>query len=94
VSRDVWQSKINEALTSFPATTSILQRYATPDRIELAASKMCGDIELIEGRARITPYYFVIDGEAVLSNILVTHCSLEKKKIHGMSGAVMTVCGT
>ena len=94
VSRDVWQSKIKEALTSFPATTSILQRYATPDRIELAASKMCGDIELIEGRARITPYYFVIDGEAVLSNILVTHCSLEKKKIHGMSDAVMTVCGT
>lgn len=94
VSSEVWQSKIKEALASFPATTSILQRYAAPDRIELAASSMSGDgIELIEGRARMTPYYFVIDGEAMLSNILVTHCSLEKKKIHGMSDAVMTLCG-
>lgn len=93
VSREVWQSKIEEALTSFPAPTSILQRYAAPDRIELPASMSSGRIEVIEGRARITPYYFAIDGEAVLSNILVTHCSLDKKKIHGMSDAVMTVCG-
>lgn len=94
VSGEVWRNKIDEALTRFPATTSIIQRYAAPDRIELAAFSTSGNgIELIEGRARLTPYYFVINGVAELSNILVTHCSLEKKKIHGMSDALMTVCG-
>ncbi|WP_457648362.1 hypothetical protein [Profundibacter sp.] len=94
VNRQDWSNKIDDALATFPTTTSIIQRYAAPDRVELAASSVSGSgIELIAGRARITPYYFVINGEAVLSRILVTHCSLEKKKIHGMSDAVMTVCG-
>ena len=94
VSREVWINKIHDALSKFPTPTSIIQRYTTPDRVELSAfSTSRKGSEVLEGRSRLTPYYFVIDGKAELSNILVTHCSLEKKKIHGMSDAVMTVCG-
>lgn len=93
VNQDEWSMAIDGALASFPSKTSIIQTYVTPDQVEMAAfCKSDDSIEQVEGRMRITPYYFVVDGEAVLSNILVTLCSKEKKKIHGMSDAVMTVC--
>lgn len=93
ISGEEWASSIERALACFPTTTSIVQEYVSPLRQRMSAySGDRGFVEDVDGRVRITPYFFVIGGEAILSNVLVTHCSSEKKKIHGMKDAVMTVC--
>jgi len=40
-------------------------------------------------RARISPYYMVVDGEARLSGVLVTVVPAANKVIHGTSESVM-----
>ena len=45
------------------------------------------------GRVRLCPYYFVEEEGVRLRGMLATVCSLEKKLIHGMEDAVMTVAG-
>jgi hypothetical protein len=47
----------------------------------------------MEGRVRLSPYYFVVDGQAELGGVLATTCPKDKKIIHGMRDAVMTPCG-
>jgi len=42
-----------------------------------------------EMRARISPYYMVVDGEARLSGVLVTVVPAANKVIHGTSESVM-----
>ncbi|MEW8332009.1 MAG: hypothetical protein AB2692_13810 [Candidatus Thiodiazotropha sp.] len=92
VSAEDWSKAVDKALLAFPETTYILQEYKSPTRISLPAYTEQRDIENFEGRVRFSPYYFVADGTATLSAILATVCASDKKKIHGMSDAVMTVC--
>jgi hypothetical protein len=42
-----------------------------------------------EGRLRLCPYFFVRDGQAVLSGALATFCPPDKKIIHGMQDAAL-----
>ena len=51
-------------------------------------------METMESRVRLTPYYFVIGEEVRLGGILATLCPQDKKKIHGMTDAVMVPCAT
>ena len=43
----------------------------------------------MNGRVRLSPYYFVADDETTLAGILVTIVPADKKLIHGMVDAVM-----
>ena len=43
----------------------------------------------LTGRARISPYYMVVDGKTRLSGVLVTVVPAANKVIHGTSEAVM-----
>jgi hypothetical protein len=45
-----------------------------------------------EGRLRLCPYYFVVEGEARLSGALATFCPPDKKIIHGMVDAALLPC--
>jgi hypothetical protein len=45
-----------------------------------------------DGRLRLCPYYFVIDGKAKLSGALATFCPPDKKIIHGMQDAALLPC--
>ncbi len=93
VSASEWSKTVDKALSAFPSTTYVLQEYKTPTRISLPIyADESGTVQRFVGRPRLSPYYFVEDGKARLSAILVTVCSSEKKKIHGMRDAVMTVC--
>lgn len=86
----VWQSAIEEALSSFPNHPYILQRfhkgrlvaqpYVHPDS---------GAIEVMRGRVRLCPYYFVTDGKARLGGALATICPPDKKLLHGMKDAIL-----
>ena len=63
---------------------------------ELNSVPAKGEVGLIKqmpGRVRLCPYYFVEEEGVRLRGMLATVCSLEKKLIHGMEDAVMTVAG-
>jgi hypothetical protein len=46
----------------------------------------------MEGRLRLSPYYFVNEGHAQLSGALATFCPADKKIIHGMKDGVLLPC--
>ena len=46
-------------------------------------------IETFKGRARLQPYYFIIDDAPVLSGVQATVCPADKKLLHGMVDAVI-----
>ena len=54
------------------------------------------DVEIMRGRVRLCPYYFVhgpIDsGRAHLGGVLATICPPDKKIIHGMKDAILAPC--
>ena len=46
----------------------------------------------MDGRVRLTPYYFVIGDAVRLGGILATVAPADKRLIHGMSDAIMAPC--
>ena len=53
-----------------------------------------GKMEVMEGRVRLCPYYFVdSSGKNVkLGGVLATICPSNKKVLHGMSDAILVPC--
>src|SRR3569832_1247812 len=89
-SEEEWKAAIEKALHSFPATPYILQKFHKGKKVSLEyADFEEGRTLRMEGRARLSPYYFVDGKEARLGGILATVVSTEKKLIHGMVDAVM-----
>ena len=88
-----WAAVIDQALASFQTTPHILQEFHKGRQFELSYyNEQAQDIMLMAGRARLSPYYFVIDGKAELAGILATVCPPDKKLIHGMKDAIMVPC--
>jgi hypothetical protein len=85
-----------------PTNLHILQAYKKPRRVRhkvYRTSAPAGPGEPggvasvdVDGRLRLCPYYFVIDGEARLSGALATFCPPDKKIIHGMQDAALLPC--
>ncbi len=46
----------------------------------------------MDGRVRLTPYYFVAGDAVTLGGILATVAPADKRLIHGMSDAIMAPC--
>ncbi len=88
-----WQVSIDHALARFKTTPYILQEFHKGKKLRLEYYHFEKDqlIEM-EGRARLSPYYFIEGKEAHLAGVLATVCSLEKKLIHGMVDAIMAPC--
>jgi hypothetical protein len=86
-----WAEAIQQALDRFSHTPHILQPYYTGRHFTVCYEEN-GAIRRMEGRVRLSPYYFVVGGEARLAGILATGCPLEKKLLHGMPEAVMAPC--
>ena len=93
VSAEVWRRTLEDSLARFPGRPSILQVFHKGRRVRArywdAPTESIVDME---SRARLTPYYFLIDGSVQLAGILATLCPYDKKKIHGMSEAVLIPC--
>lgn len=91
VSAKEWQQVLEESLKSFPGRPSILQVFHKGKRVRTSYFREDSCVEM-ESRARLTPYYFVVDGTAKLGGIMATLCPHDKKKIHGMTDAVIVPC--
>jgi hypothetical protein len=93
VSGDVWKETLTKGLQKFPDQTSILQKFYKGKRVPISyLDQNSGQIETIQSRVRLTPYYFVVGDTTHLAGILATLCPQNKKKIHGMVDAVMVPC--
>lgn len=93
VSREEWQAGVEAALKTGSNNLHVLQEYRKPRRLKhpLFAADGSATYEA-QGRLRLCPYYFVVDGQARLSGALATFCPPDKKIIHGMVDAALLPC--
>jgi hypothetical protein len=101
-SREEWQQGVQRAVEFAPTNLHILQAYKKPRRVrhrvyrlpesaDPAATGTAASVD-VDGRLRLCPYYFVIEGQARLSGALATFCPPDKKIIHGMQDAALLPC--
>ena len=91
-SGEEWGKAIDHALATFPDPVQVLQEFRKPARLRHDVYEDSGDILSMEGRLRLSPYYFVQNGQAELSGALATFCPSDKKIIHGMQDGVLLPC--
>lgn len=95
-SREEWQDGVERAVSQAPTHLHVLQEYRKPRRLKHRLYRPSKDggssVVEAEGRLRLCPYYFVIEGRARLSGALATFCPPDKKIIHGMQDAALLPC--
>lgn len=85
-----WDEAVQSALDAFSKTPHVLQRFHHGNRYGTRYYDFTRDtVRKMNGRVRLSPYFFVIDGATRLAGILVTIVPADKKLIHGMVDAVM-----
>jgi hypothetical protein len=90
-SREEWQQGVERALELAPTNLHVLQAYRKPRRVghSLYGADAPHEARETDGRLRLCPYYFLIEGKARLSGALATFCPPDKKIIHGMQDAAL-----
>lgn len=90
---DEWGDSIDAALDAFDTTPHILQEFHKGRRCRMRYYDFDKKTTVaMNGRARLTPYYFVVDGKPKLGGIQATVCPADKKVLHGMVDAVVAPC--
>ena len=93
LTKDAWREAIRDGLASYEKTPYILQRFHKGRRVRVPyLDASSGTMKEMDGRVRLSPYYFVVADEARLGGILATVAPADKRLIHGMSDAVMVPC--
>ncbi|MDE0021401.1 MAG: hypothetical protein OXT69_08485 [Candidatus Poribacteria bacterium] len=93
LSAEDWRAALEHALSQFSTTPHILQPYHKGSRFQVPYYDFeAKEIRTMDGRARLTPYYFMADGKARLGGIQATVCPSNKKKLHGMVDAAIAPC--
>lgn len=95
VSQEEWGEVVEEAIASFGTAPYVLQRFHSGRLVEHPwLNEETGKIEMMEGRVRLCPYYFVSgeSGQVKLGGVLATICPSDKKILHGMSDAILVPC--
>lgn len=90
-----WGEAVDEALASFGTAPYVLQRFHAGRLVKHPWwNPETGRIEMMEGRVRLCPYYFVpAKGDSVsLGGVLATICPSDKKILHGMRDAILVPC--
>lgn len=88
-----WEEALGHALSSFPRQLWLLQEFREAGIIEHPFYTPQGTVAVMRGRVRLCPYYFrTPDGRTTLGGCLASIVPADKKKIHGMSEAILTPC--
>ena len=85
-----WQAALAHALEQFGEHPYILQRFHKGRLVRHSfwdAEK--NEFATLQGRVRLCPYFFVLDGKAELRGALATICPADKKLLHGMRDAIL-----
>jgi hypothetical protein len=94
-SQSEWGAAVDEAIASFDTSPYVLQRFHSGRLVTHPwLNEETGKIEMMEGRVRLCPYYFVgaSDGKVTLGGVLATICPSDKKILHGMRDAILVPC--
>ena len=90
VNQTVWDTAVDHALASFDTTPYILQQFHQSRRVGVSYYDVETDtVRPMTGRARLSPYYMVVNGKTRLCGVLVTVVPAANKVIHGTSESVM-----
>lgn len=93
MSQEDWAGAMDGALASFDSSPYVLQHFQDTALIGVKYyDEPGGEIQEMQARVRLCPYYFVVDGRAELGGVLATACPKDKKLIHGMVDAIMAPC--
>jgi hypothetical protein len=93
LTKEEWERALVDGLAAFDTTPYILQRFHKGKRVQVPFyDKARDDIATLDGRVRLTPYFFNTGDAVKLGGILATIAPADKRLIHGMSDAVMSPC--
>ncbi|MGK0186462.1 MAG: hypothetical protein ACI9R3_002245 [Verrucomicrobiales bacterium] len=90
-----WAGAVQSAIRAYPENPYVVQEFRNAAVIEHPVfNEDTGEVEIMEGKVRLCPYYFVdADGKTVrLSGVLATITPADKKVIHGMRDAIIAPC--
>ena len=91
-SAEDWTTAVVEALKKYPAPISILQEFKKPLVMKHPVFDENGNLSMMSGRLRLSPYYFLENGKVNVQGALATFCPADKKIIHGMRDGVLMPC--
>ena len=89
-----WEQAMSHALQSFEQSPYIMQEFTDTQIVEHPYfDPETGAVKVMKGRVRLCPYYLVTPDykQVTLGGVLATINPADKKKIHGMRDAVLTV---
>lgn len=95
VPQEEWAEVVDGALGAFGETPYVLQRFHGGKLVRHPwLNETTGQLEMMEGRVRLCPYYFISSetGKVNLGGVLATICPSDKKVLHGMSEAILVPC--
>jgi len=93
LTREEWREALVSGLGAFERTPHILQRFHKGRRVRVDYFDRAGEtMRSMDGRVRLTPYFFVAGENVSLGGILATVAPADKRLIHGMSDAIMAPC--
>lgn len=94
-SQTEWGEAVDAAIASYGTSPYLLQRFHAGKLVSHPWwNPATGRIEVMEGRVRLCPYYFVSakDDAVSLGGVLATICPVDKKILHGMRDAILVPC--
>ena len=85
-----WEKRIDNALTTFDSSPTIMQRFHKGRLVEHRYwNSDSSELKTMKGRVRLCPYYFVEDTKVKLRGALATIVPADKKFVHGMRDAIL-----
>ncbi|MEM9081189.1 MAG: hypothetical protein AAGC74_10910 [Verrucomicrobiota bacterium] len=88
-SGEQWGELVGAAVEQWGSQPWVMQEFREAKLVEHPYFDEAGEVQLMKGRARLCPYYFVGDREVKLGGCLATIVPADKKKIHGMEDAIL-----
>jgi hypothetical protein len=90
MSADEWTAQVRTALAEFSQHPRVLQRFIKGALSKQDYAAENDEIVTLNGRARVCPYYFVVNDRVTLGGVMVTLVPADKKLIHGMRDAIIS----
>ncbi|PWU09781.1 MAG: hypothetical protein C5B47_03010 [Verrucomicrobia bacterium] len=90
ISQQQWAAALQAALAEFSVHPWLLQKFHKGRLVEQTYIEADGTLQILRGRVRLCPYYFVQESQTILGGALATIVPADKKLIHGMSTAILT----
>jgi hypothetical protein len=90
MSAEEWAGQVRTGLAEFSEHPRVLQRFVKGSLAKQDYAAENDEIITLTGRARVCPYYFVVNDRVSLGGVLVTLVPADKKLIHGMRDAILS----